>query len=133
MALLVSKRGTCKRLQVGSVLTYNNKVISTGYNGPSKGVEHCNEFQCDKDIPCRRAIHAEHNAIISAPSNYLPGAILYVTHQPCFGCACKIIDIGITTVYYLNEYRDKAGLNYLLENNIKVIRINEAGETQDQS
>lgn len=134
IALLIAQRGTCKRMQVGAVLTLDHKIISTGYNGPDKEEEHCNSFQCDTTQACKRATHAEANAIKSAqsiilwPENTLR---LYVTHQPCKRCAEKIIRAEIHEVYYLNEYREKAGIELLLNNNIKVIQLNEKGETKN--
>lgn len=136
IAGLLSRRGTCKRLQVGAVITFNNKIVGTGYNGPAKTEEHCNDFMCNKDIPCRRAVHAEINALNSSKLddvlgwNYDGQLILYCTHQPCLGCAIQL-ESYIKTVYYLNEYRDKAGIELLKSKGINVIRIDLNGIPQD--
>jgi dCMP deaminase len=42
------------------------------------------------------AIHAEMNAIIYADPGRLPGATIYVTDEPCTGCARMIAGAGIT-------------------------------------
>lgn len=70
-------------------------------------------------------LHAESNAI-SKCSRWLSsteGATLYVTLSPCFECSKLIIQAGITRVCYLEEYRDKTGIDFLRQNNIKVDKI----------
>ena len=39
----VSKASKCLSRKIGSVLVKDGCVVSTGYNGPAKGVKHCNE------------------------------------------------------------------------------------------
>lgn len=134
IAQIISERATCSRLQVGAVITQNNKIIGTGYNGPGKDEMHCNDFICKTDEPCKRAVHAEANAIINAGltglvdnrNNY----VIYCTHQPCYECAKKIIRAGIQTVYYLNPYRDIKGLLFLKAHKIKVTQIDGEGNPQ---
>lgn len=46
IAGIVSKRATCPRLQVGSVITVDNRIIATGYNGSPAGLPHCTEVGC---------------------------------------------------------------------------------------
>ena len=43
IAKLTAKNSTCKRLAVGCVLTSDNIILSTGFNGAPTGMEHCNE------------------------------------------------------------------------------------------
>lgn len=43
LAREVSKASKCLSRKIGSVLVKDGCVVSTGYNGPAKGVEHCNE------------------------------------------------------------------------------------------
>jgi dCMP deaminase len=40
-ALVMSKRGTCSRGQVGVVVAYGGRILSTGYNGAPPGMPHC--------------------------------------------------------------------------------------------
>ena len=40
---LASLRSTCLSRKVGAVIVKNDNPISFGYNGPAKGVEHCEE------------------------------------------------------------------------------------------
>jgi dCMP deaminase len=43
----VSKNSKCLSRQIGAVLVKDKSIISTGYNGPAKGVKHCNERSLD--------------------------------------------------------------------------------------
>jgi deoxycytidylate deaminase len=43
MALVVARRGTCNRKQVGAVIARDGRVISIGYNGAPPGLPHCSE------------------------------------------------------------------------------------------
>lgn len=107
-ALLVSMRGTCQRAQVGAVIVKNNRIISSGYNGPASGLEsrECSGY-CDTTKSCTNAIHAEANAIYFAAKMgiSLEGSEIYCTHSPCLKCAEAILQSGITTVNYLKSYR----------------------------
>lgn len=131
IAGLIALRGTCARLQVGAVITLDNHIVATGYNGPGKGQEHCNAFMCNTNEPCKRAIHAEANAIAKIPNMWRGDYILYCTHQPCYECAKKIVKAeGINIVYYLHPFRDQAGIELLNKHNIKTIQIDEQGRQQ---
>ena len=48
-AELISKRSTCKRLSVGTVITTTDyrKVLAVGYNGNASGLKNV----CDRDEP----------------------------------------------------------------------------------
>ena len=105
---LIAKRTTCKRLPegVGCVITQENRIVSSGYNGSLPGEDHCGE-QCDLNNTCKFAVHAEINAIGFAAKQgvNLKGATLYVTHSPCETCSGLIIQAGITRVVFENLYR----------------------------
>lgn len=123
IAIVISMRGTCRRAQVGCVITLENRIISTGYNG-SLSDTHCQE--CDITEKCKDSIHAEANAISFAASVgiALKGATLYCTHSPCYECAKLIKQSGIKDVYYQEKYTtdDGMGLLFLRENNVSVFR-----------
>lgn len=118
MAELAATRSTCIRRKVGAVLVKNRRVISTGYNGAPAGHQHCQEIGClreqlnvpsgEKHEICR-GVHAEQNAIIQAAFRGISvsGAYLYCTSKPCSICAKMIINAGILSVVYRDEYDDK--------------------------
>lgn len=121
IAQLISMRGTCRRAQVGAVLTLEGRIVASGYNGPLPNNPDCIEGICDASKGCTRAVHAEANAIAYAARFGIPlkGSILYCTHSPCIKCAELIIQAGITKVIYSDEYRIKDGIDLLKDNNVE--------------
>ncbi len=107
MALLVSKRATCLRAEVGAIILLDGRVASTGYNGPLPNTEHCDDHVCDLSKPCTRAVHAEANAIYNAARQGIPleGAEMFCTYRPCEKCFEAIVQSGIKKVFYLHEYK----------------------------
>lgn len=94
-------RATCKRAQHGCVITKDNQIVATGYNGSLPGEPHCVDVGCLMiDGHCKRTLHAEENAIIQAARMgvSLAGGWLYVTGEPCLDDAKRIIRAGITVV-----------------------------------
>ncbi len=131
IAKLVSKRSTCVRRDVGAVIVKDKHIISTGYNGAPRGLEHCLDIGCIRkknNVPSGkmhelcRAIHAEQNAIIQASLNgaSTEGATLYCTHSPCVICAKMIINAKIRKVYYSEGYPDE-GARYLDEAGVEMV------------
>lgn len=119
---LISKRGTCSRKKVGAVIVKDNDIISTGYNGSPKGMEHCSDIGClMENKHCIRTIHAEQNALLKAGKN-ANEAILYCTDLPCPMCFKMCIQSGINKIIYINDY-NKNNLKYWIKNSgIKLIQ-----------
>jgi dCMP deaminase len=120
IAHIISMRGTCKRARVGCVITQDNRIVATGYNG-GLGLTHCN---CNVDEKCKNSVHAEANAISFAAKIgvSLAGSTLYCTHAPCFECAKLIIQAGIISVVYNKEYTTDPGMFLLQQNGISVTK-----------
>ncbi|MDP2944213.1 MAG: cytidine/deoxycytidylate deaminase family protein [bacterium] len=132
---VVSSRGTCDRGRTGSVITKNNRIVSTGYVGSPIGLPHCDEVGHEmhtvinedgtQSRHCIRTTHHEQNAICQA-ARYgiaLDGATLYCKMTPCYTCAKMIINTGIKRVVCAQDYhagqKSKeifkiAGVDYLL-------------------
>lgn len=70
-------------------------------------------------------LHAESNAIAKlAKSNDSGlGADLFVTHSPCIHCAKLIHQAGIRRVYYGENYRDDAGIQFLNKSGVVVSQV----------
>lgn len=115
----VSKASKCRRSHFGVIIIKHDMIIGTGYNGPARGVPHCD--------PCRRkddahgvgyekciAVHAEVNGIVQSGGRAgCLGAIMYINSHnkkfngtaaynpsmgdffPCANCARLIINAGI--------------------------------------
>lgn len=106
IAFKVKERSTCPRLSVGAVVVKDNRIKGTGYNGSPSGMAHCDEVGClMHDNHCKRAIHAEVNAILECSPEERKNATIYVTAQPCAECAKIIINSGINRVVYAQEYK----------------------------
>lgn len=108
-AHLLSLRSTCTRLTVGALIVRENRVIAGGYNGSVKGGVHCIDEGCYVvENHCIRTIHAEMNAILQCAhfGAQTEGAEIYVTHFPCINCCKAIIQAGIKTVYYAEDYKN---------------------------
>ncbi|OGM08246.1 hypothetical protein A2Z67_00915 [Candidatus Woesebacteria bacterium RBG_13_36_22] len=124
IAKKVSEASKCLRSHFGAIVVKDDMIIGTGYNGPARGVPHCN--------PCRRAdydhgmgyekciaIHAEVNAIIqSGGRRGCLGGTLYMgshtgshskNYNPqmgdfcCPNCTRTIINSGIEWVIQEGE------------------------------
>jgi len=123
IAEVVAKRSTCLRNNVGAVIVRDKRILSTGYNGAPRDMEHCLEIGCIRDQQniasgtrhemCR-AVHAEQNAIIQSALHgvSIEDATLYCTHQPCILCAKMIINSKIKRVVYSNKYPDDEAINF---------------------
>lgn len=105
LAATLAKRSTCRRLQVGTVITSVDyrKVLAIGYNGNASGLPN----HCDRDeVGNCGCLHSEENAVINCDSPRSTPKIVFVTHQPCVACAKRLINLGnVKKVYYGNEYR----------------------------
>lgn len=95
MAKLVSTWSKDPDNQVGAVLvSSDNRVLSTGFNGLPKGVDTVTKTRQDK---LAMTLHAEVNCLIRAQP--WPGErTLYVSRFPCSQCAALTIQAGVTRV-----------------------------------
>lgn len=134
LADIAAKRSTCLRRQMGAVLVRDRRVLSTGYNGPPRGMVHCDEIGCLREqmkIPSGerpelcRAVHAEQNAVIQAALGGVSpqGAEIYVTHHPCVICAKILINAGITKITYREGYPDNLSAEMLTEAGIELVKV----------
>ena len=124
---VVADRSSCIRRQVGALAVKDKRILCTGYNGISTGLESCverNECLRDKlNIPSGkqheicRAIHAEENLLIHAALHgiNLKGCTIYCTHQPCNMCLRKIISLKPERLLYIDSYPDSDAIELLKE------------------
>ena len=112
IAMLAAKRSKDPNTQVGAcIVSQDNIIISTGYNGMPKG---CSDdvFPWDRDgqqdmTKYPYVVHAELNAILNANGRDLRGSRIYVALFPCNECAKAIIQSGVKEVLYLSDkYKD---------------------------
>ena len=108
VSLLAAKRIKDPNSQVGAcIVSKENIIISTGYNGLPKG---CSDDEypwaregATNDTKYPYVVHAELNAILNAAGRSLAGSRIYVSLFPCNECAKAIIQTGISEVIYLSD------------------------------
>jgi dCMP deaminase len=122
-ALAISRRSTCRRLQVGTVITTTDyrRVLAIGYNGNATGLPNT----CDRDEPGNcGCLHSEENAAINCDSPRQVEKLVFVTHLPCLACAKRLINLGnVSRVIYGEEYRKRDSISLLIQGGIEVFRF----------
>ena len=126
IAETVIERGTCLRRNFGAIIVKNDEIISTGYVGAPRGRANCSDIHyCIREklaIPrgeryelCR-SVHAEANAIISAPREKMLGSTLFLVGfemkdhtyiknaSSCSMCKRTIINAGIENVIIRDDH-----------------------------
>ena len=88
----------------------DNRILTTGYAGSVVGMPHCIDVGCDIDPEtkgCRRTVHAEMNALAQAARNGVgtDGATAYLTISPCLWCFRTLLNAGVRSFVFLEEYR----------------------------
>ena len=136
IAMLAARRSKDPNTQVGAcIVSQDNIIISTGYNGMPKG---CSDdvFPWDRtgeETKYPYVVHAE----LNANGRDLRGSKLYVALFPCNECAKAIIQSGVREVIYLSDkyattpttiaskrMMDAAGVKYTqLRTNVKTITL----------
>lgn len=98
-------------------MTGDNRVASTGYNGPARGQDAvgpctnwCPRAQGKTDITADYgacpAIHAEANALLRADWTQIQGGTIYVSHSSCINCAKLVANSGLRRLVHFID--DKA-------------------------
>lgn len=147
----VAQMSHARRLQVGSVIVKDDTVISYGYNGMPAGWDNDCEYKnydISRDFNGNHfpdpenhypfedevgryglktrpeVLHAESNSIakLAKSNNSGLGADIFITHAPCMECAKLIFQSGIRRVFYSENYRTDAGLEFLQKSGIDVHR-----------
>ena len=119
----VAARSSCKKLNVGCVITKNNRILCTGYNGHIPGAPH-DSFEVDGHE--QMTIHAEINAVCHAAKDgiKLQDTKAYITHYPCINCAKSLLSSGVNEIIYMNEYKKNPLVSKLFSSKgIKVVQM----------
>jgi dCMP deaminase len=121
IALLASCRSPCQRLNVGSAIVKNNRLISMGYNGYIPGAPHISRVHDNHE---QSIIHSEINAITDCAKRgtSLDGAKIYITHYPCINCFKSIASCGIKEVIYLDDYNNNQIVSELANDSNIIIK-----------
>jgi len=147
MAEVFADTSEANRLKVAALLIKNGNIVSHAINGTPVGW-HTNECE-DKvyqdveggfrvsDYPYSDelgdyrlvtnpfVLHAEQQCLEKMWHSHetTDGCSMLITHNPCLQCAVKIKSAGIEKVYYKHSYRSREGIDYLLANNVEVIKL----------
>ena len=124
IAKQVSQRSTCDRKHVGAVIARDKVILSTGYNGSIRGIEHCDQIgHMMENQHCVRTVHAEVNAVAQAAMNgtNINNASVYLTSSPCWPCFKIISNCGIKKIYFGEFYRDERIFKFAKETEIELI------------
>ena len=121
----VAKNSKCLSRKIGAILVKDKSIVSTGYNGPPRGVVSCNErwgfdlkdlkpdgnismdkcpryvlgYKSGEGLHLCNAGHAERNALINAARNGIKTkkTVMYMDcGVPCVPCLVEIINAGVT-------------------------------------
>jgi len=130
------------RLQVGSIIVKDDRIISIGYNGMPAGWTNVCEYdvtilksEVDRGTWLEKTgekktkpevIHAEANAIAKLAKCTESGkdSTMFLTHAPCIDCAKQIYTAGIIELIYDQDYKSDLGLIFLRKCGIKVMQYN---------
>ena len=121
-----------RRLHVGAIIVKDDRIISIGYNGMPAGWDN----NCEDELNWPNGeirfletkpevLHAETNAIakLAKSTESGDGAVLFVTHSPCLGCAKLIFQSGIRGVFYSDDYRSDEGIEFLKKSGVEVSKV----------
>jgi len=116
LALAMSERSTCRRLQVGCVITSPDfrRVYAVGYNGSAAGGPNDCDRHGEDAVGSCGCLHAEMNAIINCSVVREAEKVVFCTNLPCVACAKALINLGgVRRVYYAKDYRIHEALEWL--------------------
>jgi len=118
----IAQRSVDPKYKVGAVIVTgdNTQVLALGYNGDHKGGSNMRD---SLETGKSGFIHAEINALIKCDYNCPKVKKMYLTHSPCAVCAKCIINAGIDSVLYCEEYEDISGLEILEAAGIDVRKV----------
>ena len=121
IAYLISSRSNCHRLNVGSVIIKDNRILSAGYNGFLPGAPHISRIRDNHEMA---TVHAEINAITDCAKRgvNVEGSKVYITHYPCIYCFKVLVASGIKEIIYHEDYNNDLLVKELAEENNIVIR-----------
>lgn len=132
-ARIFAALSSAKRRHVGAIIVKDDRIISIGYNGmPSGWDNNCEYLQhriAQEPILVTKTevLHAESNAIakLAKSTESGDGASMFITCSPCIECAKMIYQSGIKEVFYGEEYKSDAGLDFLNKCGIKVVKLDD--------
>jgi dCMP deaminase len=100
IAKLVSLRSHDTETRHGCVITKDNRIVATGYNGLPKGMKDDWVFPNTRPDKYPFMKHSEQNAVWNLVQKY-EDMVAYVTGEPCNDCLHAMWQAGVKEVYYI--------------------------------
>ena len=105
----VASKSPCHSRQIGAILVRDKSIVATGYNGPPRGVPHCDPecprkalgYASGEGLHLCPATHAEVNCIVNAARlgvSTLGTSLFMNCILPCIECLKVLINSGVTEV-----------------------------------
>ncbi len=110
-------RCNCRKTAVGAIISRDDRIISSGYNGTIGKFRNCIDGGCPRCMDAAVesgtqldrciCVHAEQNALLTAArfGVRVEGAVCWVTTEPCLDCTKQLIQAHLAKVYYWKPYR----------------------------
>ncbi len=130
----ISQRSRCIRQYGAVIVTAENRIVATGYNGPPAAFK-VDGPDCVGTCPHASkepgesvgyadciSIHAEANSLLFCDRRDREGGTIYITGIPCFDCGKLIANSGLRRAVFRNDvaYRDLNGvLNLFLASKVE--------------
>jgi dCMP deaminase len=104
-ALLTSKLSKDPSTKVGAVITKDQEIISSGYNGFPRKMPDLLAWYNAREVKLLYTEHAEINAILSAgrSGRSVVDCTIYSTHFSCIDCCKHTIQAGIKKFVYIEN------------------------------
>lgn len=100
IADVISRRSPDPSTKHGCVLVdVNNRIISTGYNGPVQGIDHSLIPFDKRPDKYDWMIHAEDNAVAFAKCDLID-TTAYITGPPCAPCFRRLLQAGVIRIVH---------------------------------
>ena len=114
----IAQNAKCLSRSIGAVIVRDKSIVSTGYNGPPRGVPECWNRNDTYERRCPRQLrgyksgegldlciagHAERNAIVNAARlgiGIKGTTLVCYCGVPCKDCMIEIINAGIVEIVY---------------------------------
>lgn len=128
----VASNCKCFSRQIGALLVRDKSIISTGYNGPPRGVDHCITtcqrqalgYKSGEGLHLCPAVHAEVNAVIDAArkgASTLNCTLYMNSIIPCKACTGVLVNAGVIEVVVLQTTPyDSLSIKLFHQANIKI-------------
>jgi dCMP deaminase len=133
LAVSLARRSTCRRLQVGCVITSvdHRQVFAVGYNGNATGEANDCDRHGEEAVGNCGCIHSEANAAVNCVAPRRERKFVYCTHLPCVACTKLLINLGgVQLVVFKDWYRKTDSLDLLGRNGIQTLHMQKTDRDQ---